>query len=146
MTEQTPEIIEQPLTSQSASPIRVIRRLGCGLMIALWFAILLLPGGMFWLATGGEIRIPHINIPEPDYHPFFQINLIMNAQNRGLQMTRTSPVTLDEEHVCVQGNVSYLLWESDDTAVSATYCQCYERADSEADWAFTTQATEACQP
>jgi hypothetical protein len=148
MTEQSSEInVEKQESSKTLfrSPSTIFRRIAAGLMIVLWFAILLIPVGMFWLGTGGSISIPHRSVPEPEQHPLFQINLIMDIRNRGLQFTRTSIVNIDEQNLCVQGNVDYLLWESDDTATSATYSQFYERADSEADWVFTTQTIGACE-
>lgn len=145
MSEQEIEIQDgNQVTQTPSSPLSLLRRLGCGLMLVIWFGILSIPGAMFWLATGGDIRIPHGNIPDSEQHPLFQVNLIMDTDNRGLQFSRTSIQNIDDLSLCVQGNVSYLLWESDGTATPATYCQCYERANSEADWVFTTQALEAC--
>lgn len=142
MTEQSSEMNvenQEPLKQSN-----IIRRIGSALMLVLWFAILLLPCGMFWLGTGGSISIPHSNIPEPEQHPLFQIDLIMDTNNRGLQFTQTSIINIDEQNLCVQGNVNYLLWESDNTDTSVTYCQCYERADLESDWVFITQTVQAC--
>lgn len=143
MSEQEIEIIESE-TTQAKSPLRFAKRLGCGILLVIWFAILLIPGAMFWLASGRQIQIPQADVPDPHQHPLFQVNLIMDAQNRGLQFTQTSIHKIDDLNLCVQGNVNYLLWQSDDTATPATYCQCYERSSSESDWVFTTQSTGAC--
>jgi hypothetical protein len=127
------------------APVDILRRLGCGLMLLVWFAILLIPGMMFWLATGGQLRISHADVPDPHQHPLLQVDLIMTTENRGLQITQTSIHSNDELNLCIQGDVNYLLWESDNTATSATYCQCYERSSSDADWTFTTQTVGACE-
>lgn len=114
-----------------------------GLGVVVWFAILMLPCAMFSLATGGEIRISHGDIPEREAHPLFQLNLVMDIDNRGFQITRSSVLPDGEQDVCIQTHVSYIMWETDGTAESVSYCDCYERAASDSDWQYLPDV-DAC--
>ena len=53
-----------------------LRRLGCWVLIAAWFALLLTPCGLFYLAANGEIRLEHNQVPNPHAHPRLLISLI----------------------------------------------------------------------
>ena len=125
-------------------PQNPLGRLGCGLAVLLWFLILLLPCGMIYLATGGSIVIPNSNIPEPEQHPRFEIQLVMEIENRGLKLNSSSIASETETQLCIANSVTYLLWESADSATNSQYCQCYERATSDAEWAYTEQYDGQC--
>lgn len=125
-------------------PNNRLGRLGCGLLVTLWFMLLLLPCAMIWLALGNNITISHANSPEPEQHPLFEIQLIMEQDNRGLKFTNSTVQEDDDQNLCVDINVNYLLWESDSSAVPSAFCQCYQReADSE-QWQFTQQFENVC--
>lgn len=125
-------------------PTTPLGRLGCGAALVIWFSILLLPFAMFWLASGRTITIPHGNVPEASEHPLFEVRLIMEIENRGLQVKRSQIVPDDEQRVCVQSNVNYLLWESEEGELTALYCECYERESAEDDWVYMGIREGAC--
>lgn len=126
-------------------PKHPLGRLGCGVLLVLWFAILLLPCAMIYLATGGSITIPNSNIPEPEQHPLFEIQLIMEVDNRGLKLSNSGIASETANQLCITSSVNYLLWESDSSASNSQYCQCYERADAEAEWIYSEQYEGVCQ-
>lgn len=120
-------------------------RLGCYLLTVLWFVILLLPCAMFALATQGEITLHHANVPEPLSHPLMQIRLVMDVENRGLQVTTSNIRQPSDTALCVQVRVEYLLWQSSEAEdQSVRYCDCYERANTEAQWQYTETLPGQC--
>lgn len=125
-------------------PDNRIGRMGCGCLLMAWFIALLLPCAMIWLAFGNSITLQHGDIPEPDQHPRFQIQLIMESDNRGLKITSSHITSTQADDLCIQNQVDYWLWQSDSSAAPATYCQCYERADDQAAWQFTRQIEGTC--
>ena len=65
MSEQPP--LQQYTQTSSGDVItpqkrRVVRRIGCALLLAGWFVILLTPCALFYLAANGEIRLDHRDI------------------------------------------------------------------------------------
>jgi hypothetical protein len=116
-------------------PKNPIGRLGCGFGLLLWFIVLLLPCAMIFLAMGNTISIPNGNIPEPEQHPRFEIQLIMEIDNRGFKT---------ETKLCINNDANYLLWQSDETAEDSQYCQCYERRDAASNWRFEEQYAGQC--
>jgi hypothetical protein len=105
----------------------------------------MLPCFCFALAINSEIRIPNGNIPEPEQHPFLQISLIMEIQQRGLQISRSTIVNSTETSACVETSINYLLWQTDESSAPATYCNCYERADANGQWQLTSNTLQACE-
>lgn len=119
-----------------------VGRMGCGLLTILWFALLLMPCAMFVLATSGEIRLEHANIPEPQDHPWLSISLSVDAYNSGLKISRSWVAQDEGQQVCVETVTNYLRWRSDGTASTVVFCQCYERSDTR--WIFQQQGLTSC--
>lgn len=129
------------------APQTPAQRVLYGVVIAVWFIILMLPFAMFWLAIGNEITIGRGDaIPEADQHPRLQISLIMDVDNRGLRLFTTNVQRENETALCVEGYSNYVLWQSEDENNNATYCQCYEREHPDADWQFVAQTLTTCTP
>lgn len=121
-------------------------KLGCGLLVVIWFAVLMLPCAMFWLATGNAFTLNHANVPEPQEHPLLQVQLIMDVDNRGLQISRSSIQQSSETNLCVSSQVNYLLWASDGDDLNVAFCQCYDRETANDAWTFVgTQSTGLCE-
>ena len=137
------EQTRKPLFNIPTSPIG---KAIFALLLVLWFALLMLPCGMLWLAVGNTITISRNNIPEPELHPRLEIQLIMDTDNRGLKFSSTGVNQADDLTLCVQNNISYFLWENDESAEPASYCQCYQREDTESEWEFIEQLETACTP
>ena len=125
-------------------PTTLTGKIGCGALLVIWFGLLMLPFVMFWLAAGKNITIPRGNVPEADQHPRWQVHLVMEKDNRGLQFLTTQVQRNNRNNVCVEAHVNYLLWERDDETNAAVYCQCYERDDTESLWTFTGTLNTTC--
>ena len=117
-------------------------RLGCGLLTIVWFMLLLMPCAMFVLATSGEIRLDHVNIPEPHDHPLFSISLVVDAHNSGLKISRSWLAQDENGLACVETVTNYLRWRSDGTESTVVFCQCYRRDDTR--WIFEQQRLTGC--
>lgn len=135
----TEDISKRPLIPMPKTPLQ---RFGCGVLLVIWFAILLLPFGMFWLAMGNSFKIPRTNIPDAATNPRLEISLIMDKDNRGLHIF-TSAVYQTEAQLCIEGHSTYLLWESKRDDNNAVYCQCYEAAGE--NWNFINQTNSICE-
>ena len=122
------------------------RRLGCGLLLVVWFAFLLTPCALFYLAANGEIRLEHADIPQAHAHPRLLIALLSEPDARGLRIERASIAQggLDETRVCVETSVSFLLWHASESSQDVRYCDCYQRRDSAAPWAFSDTYSQSC--
>ena len=73
------------------------------------------------------------------------IALINDPDNRGLQVMRSSPVGASgENEICIQTAVNYLLWESRGGNQDAVYCDCYARADANANWTLRATHSSTC--
>lgn len=145
MTEMD-EYYERTRKPLFAMPTSRAGRFGYGIILAIWFLLLLTPCAMLWLATGNTLSIPRSNIPEPELHPALEVQLIMEIDNRGLKFTTTGLTQSDDLNLCIQNNINYLLWESDRDSTPASYCQCYQRQDNQSDWEFTQQLESVCNP
>ncbi len=126
-----------------------ILRLGCGALIGCWFILLMLPCALFYLAANGEIRLWHGDVPQPHSHPLLLISLVSAAESRGLRIENSSIVASgdDETSLCVQTDVRFVLWESDENGdQDVSYCDCYWRADTAADWRLDRTFGGGCRP
>ena len=124
------------------SPRRKRRGIGCWILIAMWFLLLLAPCAVFLLVVQGEITIWHSNIPDPESHPRFQISLISEAEYRGLMVTSSSINPPNGEQLCLQTDVRFILWEGD--ADSSRYCDCYIQSATSEGWQFSGSTTGEC--
>ena len=114
-----------------------IRRLGCGVLLMLWFVILLLPCLMIVLATQGEIILAHSGIPEDD----FRIRLIQTTTERGLAVSNSRRIDTSEGAVCTVIDVRFFLWQG--KANPAHYCSCYTGSDKT--WSSVAEGADACK-
>ena len=128
------------------TPTTRFGKLGCWMLVVLWFCLLTLPLIMFWLASGRSITVPRGGIPASEQYPHFQLSLIMNTDNRGLQFTNTSVERNSPTNLCVETDVNYLLWAREEAQNAAVFCDCYERSDSGTDWVFVETLNTTCNP
>lgn len=121
-------------------------RLGCGIVLVIWFMILLTPCALLYLASNGEIRILHTDIPDAYEHPRLSIELVSEVKSRGLRVINSSVVDndLDDNLMCVQTNVRFLLWQTNEDNQDTAYCDCYERNESDAGWSFSQSTPDIC--
>lgn len=139
-TSEVPENIEYVVTVKKRTPLQ---RLGCGLMIVVWLLVMMLPMVMIVLAVEGEIIIAHTgDVPDKHEHPRLRVDLIMEIDYRGLQITNSTIARDGETNICIQTNVRYLLWQGEGDP--ARFCDCYMRPGAEADWSLESTVTESC--
>ena len=126
------------------SPKRsIFRRVGCGILIVLWFLFILSPCLLIILASQGEIVLQHRNIPESEIHPLLRVDLIMDIDFRGMAFTNSTKQNESDLEMCVQTNVRYLLWEGE--GESAKYCDCYSRISVDKSWESTITTVGECE-
>ena len=122
------------------------RRLGCWLLVAVWFLFLSTPCGLFYLAANGEIRFEHNQIPDPHAHPRLLISLISERADRGLRIERSTIAFIeDSARLCVETAVTFLLWQSSAGNQNVVFCDCYWRADADSAWQLASTFGAACQ-
>ena len=134
------DIVESP----QPKPRSLISRIGCWFLVAIWFLILLTPYALFVLATQGEIRISHGDIPDREAHPRLLIDLISEVDFRGLRLVNSTISNLSDTSTCIQTNVRYVLWHGDATGQDAVFCDCYVREQTESTWALTETLIGEC--
>ncbi len=122
----------------------IFRRVGCGILVVLWFMILLLPIALFLLAVNGDITIPRRgDIPDSHEHPLIQASLVMEADFRGLRITNTSLNRIEEDNLCIQTNINFVMWQGD--GEPAVFCDCYVRQSSEDEWQLASTVLDRCE-
>jgi len=124
----------------------LLSRLGCGFLLVIWFVILLTPCALLYLASYGEIRIWHSDIPDTYDHPRLSIELVTEVKSRGLRVTNSSVVdhNQDDNLMCVQTHVRFLLWQTNEDSQDTAYCDCYERTGLDSDWVFSQMTPDIC--
>ena len=122
------------------------RKLGCGLALLLWFALLLTPCALFFLAANGEIRLNHRDIPDAYAHPLLLVSLISETADRGLRVESSwiAGGASDDQTICVETAVRFLLWEYSGGNQNVRYCDCYERAAPASIWQLSETFSAAC--
>ena len=138
--------MQVPAEADPARNKSLPRRLGCWLLVAVWFLILSTPCGLFYLAANGEIRLEHSKIPDPHAHPRLLISLISESADRGLRIERSTIVSIDDDaRLCVETAVTFLLWQSSAGNQNVRFCDCYQRADADSAWQLASTQSAACQ-
>ncbi len=132
----------------AASPRRSrARRLGCGLILLLWFALLLTPCALFFLAANGEIRLEHGEIPQPHAHPLLLVSLVSEAADRGLRFEASwiAGSSAADGPLCVETAVRFLLWEYSGGNQNVRYCDCYASDPAGGDWQLSATYANSCE-
>ena len=139
-TEAYPDIEYVVVEKQRRRPLR---RIGCGVLIIVWFLILLLPLGLFILAINEEITISRGgDIPDAHEYPRLQLSLVMEVDYRGLRITDTSLHEDSNTRLCIQTNVRFLLWQGEGDP--AKFCDCYTRDIAVDDWQLEATFADVC--
>ena len=121
-------------------------RAGCGLAVIIWFMLILTPCALFYLAANKEIRISFGDIPQPHEHPLLLISLVSERSDRGLRIATSTVVTRagDDTTACVQSDVRFVLWQSQAGDQNVTYCDCYDRDDTDSGWQLFETMSGSC--
>ncbi|MDE2636653.1 MAG: hypothetical protein OXI30_09835 [Chloroflexota bacterium] len=146
--EQEAADLKSQLAGDNASPPKRsnARRLGCAIALLIWFALLLTPCALFYLAANGEIRFDHRDVPQPHAHPLLLVSLVSEAADRGLRFetSRIIEAQSNGEMLCVETAVRFLLWEYSGGNQDVSYCDCYQREGLEADWELVGTSSGVC--
>lgn len=114
------------------------RRLGRWVLVVVWFMILLVPGFFILMVINGEVSIALGDAPEQKV----RVWLLSEIRERGFAISTGSVASRTESEVCVQTRLRYLLWQG--TPEPADFCECFVRADPNAEWSFTTSWQGEC--
>lgn len=136
--------LETPADTPATPSRSRARRLGCALLLLLWFALLLTPCALFYLAAYGEIRLQHRDIPQPHAHPFLLASLVSETGDRGLRFETSWVASADDESLCVETAVRFLLWEYSGDNQNVSFCDCYRR-DQAGGWELIQTYGDICQ-
>ena len=119
-------------TQQRRHPLK---RPGCVFGLILWFVVLLTPCFMIILAVQGEISIQTGSVPEQRV----RIWLIQEANQSGVGIS-TPKTFAQNEAMCIQTNVTFMLWRG--SSDPTQYCECYTQ--SGADWQIISTNPGIC--
>ena len=114
-----------------------LRRVGCGILVAVWFLLLLTPCLFVFLVTNQEIVLTHSDVPNDN----FRIWLIQEANQRGVAVSNARRVTAANNAVCTLTDVRFIMWQG--KGDPNHYCSCYVQQDSA--WTSIAEGTEACK-
>ena len=117
---------------------KVLRRIGCGILIVAWFIILLVPCFAVVLATQREIVLTHSDIPDGQ----FRVWLIQDAKQRGIAISNSRRVDGPNGAICTVTDGKFLMWQgqADDPP---HYCSCYSRQNDT--WSSVAEGEAACK-
>lgn len=115
----------------------MLRQVGCGLLIIVWFGIVLLPCLMITLAIRGEITVPYSDIPEDE----FKLWSIQSADARGIGIANSRRVPGKNGETCTIIQRNFIMWQGE--ASAARWCSCYTKKDSR--WGSVAEAEAACK-
>lgn len=133
--------IEYVVKTKKRTPLQ---RVGCAVLIIIWFVIMLIPMALIILAIEGNITVHHgRSVPDRHEHPRLQIRLITELDYRGFQITNSTLDQDSEANLCIQTNVRYILWQGD--GEDAQFCDCYSRENPDRDWQFTGTTSGRCE-
>jgi hypothetical protein len=133
MAEQQEVMVETPQPKRRSRA----RRVGCAFVLVIWFALVLSPCLCIILATQGEILVHLGDVPGNE----IRIWLVDEAHERGIGIASptVSTTAQDANAVCVQTNVTFILWEGEGSPTH--YCECYTREQQSGDWSPLTSAS-----
>lgn len=120
-----------------------VRRIGCGLLLVLWFAFLFTPCLLITLAVQQEIKITWSDVPDDA----LRLWTISEANARGLALATSRRVGADNGATCTIIDVRFFLWQGDPVkagAIPSHQCACYERTKAGTGWSLLSAGPEAC--
>jgi hypothetical protein len=115
---------------------RRLGRVGCGVLVVLWFLLLLTPCLVVVLLTQREIVLIHSDVPNDD----FRIWLISEPRERGFAISNARRVSAANNAVCTLTDVRFIMWQGKGDPIH--YCSCYTRQNNT--WMSIAEGAEAC--
>jgi hypothetical protein len=128
-----------PAPTQQTPKRSLLRRIGCGILLVFWFALLLVPCFCLVMATNQEIVIPTGSLPGQH----LRIWLIMEVDQRGLGISTANVVQSDENTACLETYNRFLLWQGQGDNVS--FCECYARESADQAWSLMSMDEGTCR-
>jgi hypothetical protein len=124
---------------------KLLRRIGCGALLVVWFLFLLTPCLVITLAIQREISITWSDVPDD----VFRVWVVQERDAQGLAISSARRVNPGAEPnvACVVLDVRFLLWGGDaerSGALPVHQCSCYSRQDTESVWTPHSAGPEAC--
>ncbi|MBE2184068.1 MAG: hypothetical protein IAE89_11625 [Anaerolineae bacterium] len=116
-----------------------LRRVGCWVLVVIWFLVLLLPCFFFALAINQEIVIPTGSVPGQN----IRIWLIMETHARGLGVSSAAAFSETENAACLQTQTNFLLWSGSAEPVQS--CECYQRDSADEVWSLVSIEAAQCR-
>lgn len=120
-------------------PPGLMRRVGCTILVVIWFAFVLSPCALLTLARDGQLSITTGELPGQE----MRIWLVMEIDQRGVGISTTSQREVDGAQ-CLQTDVRFVFWQGEDEPLS--YCECYTRTDTESMWTPVSNQQGMCTP
>ncbi len=118
---------------------KTLRRIGCGILLVAWFALLTLPCFAIVLVTQSQIVLTHSDLPGDE----FRVWLIQQTHQRGIAISNSRRVTGTDGSACTITDGVFLMWEGQQAA-SPHYCSCYQQAQDQS-WNSIAEGLTACQ-
>ena len=118
---------------------RSLRRIGCSVLLIIWFAVLLLPCLLVYVATTGEVALATGSLPGQEV----RLWLMTEDRDRGIGISTASVAGgSSATTACLQTDVRYLMWAG--RGENSTYCECYTRSSADAAWIAAESLQGAC--
>ncbi len=124
-------------TRAKRTPLWWARHIGCGLLLAVWFLLMLSPCVFITVLVQGEFTIQLSDRPNHQLRIFN----VDTDDSRGFGFSIGNIQRETEEEVCVVTQVRYIMWRGENEPVD--YCQCYTR--SEQQWIGGAVLDAQCQ-
>ena len=126
--------------------LKLLRRIGCGVLVAVWLVAMLTPCAVVVLATQGEIKITYSDLPEDD----FRVWTVSSTGTRGIAFSNSRRITPNKllstasyrSEMCQIIDINFLLWQG--SASSSHQCYCYAEVE-EKQWQMLVDGSQACQ-
>lgn len=124
---------------------KIVRRIGCGGLLVLWFVFLLTPCLVITLAIQREIAITWSDVPDDA----LRVWVLQEREAQGLAISSARRVNppATPGMACVVTDVRFVLWGGNAEKAGALpvhQCACYTRDEAQSTWTPHNAGSEAC--
>jgi hypothetical protein len=133
--EERTHIEGEETTSERVGGVRISSSTGCLITVFLGLLGAILLAQLFQFIIQGEKIFGAGDLEET------RVWIVRQTDAGGFGFSRSRVISTDAggDRVCVQTDIDFLLWNSDDSEPSVSYCECHQRNGSE--W----QSIGACE-
>jgi hypothetical protein len=135
MPDTPPQVRYVPAARKKMPKSRIAARI---VLVAVWFVILLIPAFFILMVVNGEFSLTLGDAPEQK----LRIWLVSEIRERGFGISTGSVASRDEQNVCVQTDLRYVLWQG--SQESSVYCECFARPDRSTEWSYVSGGEGTC--